>query len=443
MSQPVKISLGRVALILPAVAALSCLPARAAKDWYFAGDAGLALQQTVDWKSYPTFFGEPIWTSSRAKFDPGYRLSLRAGRQFTNGFSVEFETGVIQNSLANSSDLFANRVNLDLYQIPILLNAKYKFGTWHGFSPYVGVGVGASISIVDGEAFAPPRPPEHSVRDDATLALQGTVGLNYQLGRHVNLEVLYKCLYAQQYDWVFPGGAEKMVNDSLNHEIGLGLRFDFDGSAHENGRTNISSHISDIATRCVVDRLYITGDAGVNFLDGKHWAVSKSLEFSTGYRADVALGYSVCSNWSVELELAIARNTASDPNQFFFDVISPHEVTLTQFPILINAVYRPTWNQKVKPFFGLGAGCVVGQLEVGLAQPGFFLDKDQSRWDTSAAAQATVGCEFPVTARLNVDLAYRALFTDGFHWGTFGSVFSEKTGLGINQSLTAGFRLRL
>lgn len=189
------------------------------------------------------------------------------------------------------------------------------------------------------------------------------------------------------------------------------------------------------------ESFYTAADAGLNFLTGGRWAEGSPLRFDTGYRVSVVLGYSVTTNWSLELETGVLRNTAANPEEFAFGVAVPQELNLLQVPVLIDAVYRPSWGSKFKPFFGLGAGCTLGNLEV--INPAFsFYPTSQDSWDVAGAAQAMAGIELPITRRWDVRLAYRALFTTGYDFGEFGSYFPVKSGVGVNQSVTAGFRLR-
>lgn len=194
--------------------------------------------------------------------------------------------------------------------------------------------------------------------------------------------------------------------------------------------------------RSFAEQPFYTGaDGGLNFLTGERSTDGSPLRFDTGYRANVVLGYSLTTNWSLELEAGVVRNSAANPEEFASGVASPQELNLLQVPVLINVVYRPSWGTRFKPFFGLGAGCAVGNLEV--INPTYsFYPTSQDSWDVSGAAQAIAGIELPVTGRLDVHLAYRALFTTGYDFGEFGSYFPVKFGVGVNQSVTAGIRLR-
>lgn len=204
----------------------SSLQAQTNRTWYVAADAGVALEQSATWATFPSLFGDG-WTRVHARFDPGYRVDLRMGHQFTNGLSLEFETGVMDNSMANASELFLDpSVQMDVYQIPLLLNGVYNFGTWHGLSIFVGLGAGASISLLDASALEAGTRVHH-LRYDPTLAVQGLAGLRYQVRRNVSIDLLYKCFYAQNYDWILGGIVHEQLKNSLNHQIGVGLNVQF------------------------------------------------------------------------------------------------------------------------------------------------------------------------------------------------------------------------
>lgn len=197
---------------------------------------------------------------------------------------------------------------------------------------------------------------------------------------------------------------------------------------------------------------YTAADAGPNFLTGEPWHTRGSLHFDTGYRANVSFGYSLAPSWNVDLETGVARNSGFNPEGHIVVIYKPtpgyelgtvwhvqQEVNLFQVPVLINAVYRPAWRSKIKPFFGLGFGCTVGELEANNRYP--FLSNER-HWDAAAAGQAMVGLEWPVTSGLAVDLSYRALLTTGYDFGVLQTYFPVNSGLGVNQSVSAGVRFK-
>lgn len=190
-------------------------------QWYFAADGGVAWEQSLNWQIYGIeafhFYESPAWRRFHAKFDPGYRADVRFGRQFTNGLSLEFETGVAKNSLANPDEIFFGKVNVDLYQIPLMVNLIYHIPAWHRLRPFAGVGFGAGAAIIQGDDRG--KPADSETRFDASFAMQAIGGLEYRIGRSLDLDLSYKCFYAQEYAWTFGPDIPQRIRDSFNHSV--------------------------------------------------------------------------------------------------------------------------------------------------------------------------------------------------------------------------------
>lgn len=191
-------------------------------NWYVTADAGLAFQSETDWfifGSDPFVGGPESWHREPAKFNTGYRADFHVGRRLTNGFSLELETGIVENTLANPEGIFFGDVQVvDLYQCPLLLNLCYETPRWHGLALSAGAGAGASAFMIDGTA-----PGDHENSFDASFALQGTAGVNYRICRNMNFGIVYKCLYAQEYDFRLGPGISNKLENLFNHSVALQL----------------------------------------------------------------------------------------------------------------------------------------------------------------------------------------------------------------------------
>lgn len=140
--------------------------------------------------------------SSKCKFDPGFRVDLVGGYNISEAVALELEVGLIYNpfdvkykaygtftvdDLVYDSWSYSDKIkDLDLWQIPILLNGVYTFQTESKLKPFLGVGVGGIFTIVDGD--------EWGSDSDFTFAYQGMAGLNYELSECVDVGLAYKFL---------------------------------------------------------------------------------------------------------------------------------------------------------------------------------------------------------------------------------------------------------
>lgn len=138
----------------------------------------------------------------KCKFDPGFRVDLVGGYNISDAFALELEAGLLYNPFDIKGDVYGSIYvdsmsyghfkdsmkikDLDLWQIPILLNGVYTFKMDSKFKPFLGVGVGGIFTIIDGD--------ELGSENDFTFAYQGMAGINYELSECVDIGLAYKFL---------------------------------------------------------------------------------------------------------------------------------------------------------------------------------------------------------------------------------------------------------
>lgn len=140
-------------------------------------EAGVAFPQTTELHS---FLG-----TSKVKFNPGFRVGLGSGYDFTPYFALDWEIGVIGNSV---SDLDAF-----LTQVPLLINATFQYQNQTGFRPFVGGGIGGASSAIDIDDIGSDY--------DFVFAWQAMAGVKYELRTGLNLGLLYKYLWTGDTQW--------------------------------------------------------------------------------------------------------------------------------------------------------------------------------------------------------------------------------------------------
>jgi opacity protein-like surface antigen len=163
---------------------------------YFKADAGGNVTEDI---KLLEFFG-PVTPGSKIKLDPGVRFGLTAGYDVCDWFGFEGELGVVANKI--SSITAATDVH-DAYfeNAPFLVNAKLHLPYWYCLSPYVGAGVGGSISILDVDHVTINDISLHGSDAEAVFAWQAFAGLRYAINKHMGVSVEYRYFVADSPTW--------------------------------------------------------------------------------------------------------------------------------------------------------------------------------------------------------------------------------------------------
>ena len=120
-----------------------------------------------------------------------------------------------------------------------LVNGYYDIGTWHGVTPYVGAGIGASRNTISG--FRDVNTVTNGVAYGATaskwnLAWALHAGLGFQATDNLAIDLGYSFVSlgsARSGDLVTYSGTSTVDNpmhfkDLYSHDVKLGLRYSFD-----------------------------------------------------------------------------------------------------------------------------------------------------------------------------------------------------------------------
>jgi opacity protein-like surface antigen len=160
--------------------------------FYVTGDLGGNLMQDLHVKN----------GGSSVTFDPGTRADLSFGWQIFPPLAVEFETGVLWNSLnpVNLNVLPAVQ-NAGLYQIPFLANAVGRLPLRGGFSAYAGAGAGGVADELDLRQDFGPGFRHHASDTDFTFAYQAMAGFKYAFAPNMEVGVGYKFLGTLDHSW--------------------------------------------------------------------------------------------------------------------------------------------------------------------------------------------------------------------------------------------------
>lgn len=162
---------------------------------YFWFDGGVSFVQDLN-----TMVAD---TSGKLQFDPGARVTLGVGYMLYSSPSIEssvqFETGVIYNSLKRLREPdfdpeLTSHIEGDYYQVPLLADIIYTFNLGPRLAPYIGVGGGGvwsrlDVKNIDGFEV-------DSTDDSFDPAVQGIAGLRIRLDPRTEIGFGYKFLAA-------------------------------------------------------------------------------------------------------------------------------------------------------------------------------------------------------------------------------------------------------
>ena len=153
---------------------------------YFGFDAGVAWQQSIT-------LSDSVGDSEQVAFDPGARLDVQLGCNFTTNLAAELELGLIISPVQSSYALGTDYMGVDLVQLPVLVNVIYSQPLGPRCSVYVGGGAGGIFSHYEDE-YGDTTPTA------SAFAYQGLAGFKYAFNQKWDLGVAYKLLGTTGYD---------------------------------------------------------------------------------------------------------------------------------------------------------------------------------------------------------------------------------------------------
>ena len=197
------------------LAVLVAQPVQAAdQGFYFKADAGVALVQDIGVNGYkgnslPASFisdgtkellgytipaGSITINKPKFEMDPGARVDFIGGYNFCQNFALELEVGAVYNSFKdvtfsgsrnNVPVSYSEKLDANLWQVPVLVNAVYTFKLDSKFKPYIGAGAGGILTYIDGN---------NTSENDFTFAYQAMAGVRYELSSAMDIGLSYKFL---------------------------------------------------------------------------------------------------------------------------------------------------------------------------------------------------------------------------------------------------------
>lgn len=191
-----------------------------ASGWYLRGDVGYRMNPDP---SASTLLGvQP----TNVRLDDSYVIGGGFGykaRWFRADLTIDYGTGA--NFYANSAVADDYRAKLD--SVAIMLNGYLDLGTWYGFTPYVGAGIGgALLQVTEFHQVSVPGPFDTPRGSKWNFAWAAMAGVGYNLSQNFLLDIGYRYINLGEVR-----SEISSVNNWLNvegvaaHEVRLGVRY--------------------------------------------------------------------------------------------------------------------------------------------------------------------------------------------------------------------------
>jgi OOP family OmpA-OmpF porin len=180
------LAVGMVLLATKALSEESC-QCCATGGFYLDGNVGVSFLPKLN-----VLGGEAI------SFNTGVRVDVAIGYHLSSWAALEFNTGVIWNSVdkIGGVPLSSFGGSMEVYQIPFMGNLVLSPSGCGRWRPYVGGGVGGVCSFVDFQS-----PLGNIADNDFAFGYQAFVGVNYSISSSVEIGVGYRFLQTHNHGW--------------------------------------------------------------------------------------------------------------------------------------------------------------------------------------------------------------------------------------------------
>jgi opacity protein-like surface antigen len=206
--------------------------------WYIRGDLDYhwADFRGSEYITYGSCCVDPGSNSLGGDLDGAFSLGGGIGYQITNYLRTDLTADYWFDSDFNGSSTGTNGVSTDASSFStwlLLANAYADLGTYYGFTPYVGAGIGgAHIKWDDLHNTIGPDTTVHQGDENWRFAWALMAGTSYCLTDALKLDVGYRFSHingGRMFE-IAPGQPGPGFDDGFNvHEARAGLRYQFGG----------------------------------------------------------------------------------------------------------------------------------------------------------------------------------------------------------------------
>lgn len=190
-----------------------------------------------------------------ARFESGGLFGGAIGYRVNNWFRADISAEYRMRTAFDGLDRYnedadpdwegTNQYTADKSEFLVMANAFIDLGTYHGITPYIGAGAGASYTMIhdltDTNVTATPTNVAYADSNgEWSFAWALHAGLGYEVNERLTLDFGYRYLHigdAESGDvepWSAPGSPDTPVlfNDLTSHDFTLGFRWNFGEFGH-------------------------------------------------------------------------------------------------------------------------------------------------------------------------------------------------------------------
>jgi opacity protein-like surface antigen len=167
-----------------------------ASGWYLRGDIGMSNQQV---KSLDNALFTSAVTVVHKDFDSAPFFGLGVGYQFNHWFRADVTGEYRGKANFHGFDIVGttgtNEYRASKSEWLVLANIYADLGTWYGFSPFVGAGIGAAQVTISNFMDVGTMTPSVAFADDTSkwnFAWALHAGVSYKVNSQLTLEFAYR-----------------------------------------------------------------------------------------------------------------------------------------------------------------------------------------------------------------------------------------------------------
>lgn len=182
-----------LAMIVSTILCFSATLAEAQEFYYVPPAAGPYFDAGIG----PSFFQDGKLTQfsysadNKVQFDTGLAADMSIGYSFNRFFAMDFEAGYIGTRIREVDGFASNGSRLS--NVPLMFNGVLTLPSRHNrFVPYLGAGIGPSVSMFDAHNFNDGVVGVDGREADTVLGWQLFAGLRFQINPQISLGVGYK-----------------------------------------------------------------------------------------------------------------------------------------------------------------------------------------------------------------------------------------------------------
>lgn len=242
-----KLALAAATLFFPAASAFAAdlipvyeapeVPVEVGSGWYLRGDIGYGWGDKSGKISYNVNSGGIDYPGDtrHPDFKDNFNFGAGVGYRFTDYLRSDITVDGFRSRLSATDPWSAGEVTgtADFSAISLMANGYVDLGTYSGFTPYVGAGLGYSYLNFSDLATVLPNGSQETISGSSdwrfTYALMA--GVAYDITKNMKLDVGYKYRHINGGD-MFNGTASNgdivtgSNGDLSTHEVRVGLRYE-------------------------------------------------------------------------------------------------------------------------------------------------------------------------------------------------------------------------